>query len=218
MAFDFSRARENMVQQQVRPWHTVDERVLKVMSLIPREAFVPDSYRQWAYADTAIPLCHDQTTLRPMIEARLLDALNLQGTERVLEIGSGSGTMTAALGLLARQVVSLDLELRLVQSAQAALQVTQLWRDICLVHADALQWTCVERFDVICCPAAVTHIPDCFFHWLRPNGQLLILCGSPPTQEVLLIRQTGQTRHTIALFETAVPYLRGAEPQPHFCF
>src|SRR5690348_1705297 len=103
---DFAKAREAMVEQQVRPWDVLDTRVLEVLAQLPREAFVPEAYRALAYADLALPLDHGQAMLKPVVEGRILQALGLRPGDSVLEVGTGSGYLTACLGRLAREVVS----------------------------------------------------------------------------------------------------------------
>jgi protein-L-isoaspartate(D-aspartate) O-methyltransferase len=105
---DYAKARETMVEQQVRPWDVLDVRVLDVLAALPREAFVPESHRALAYADIELPIGHGERMMKPVVEGRLLQSLELQGEEEVLEIGTGSGFLAACLGRLAREVVSLE--------------------------------------------------------------------------------------------------------------
>ena len=108
MSIDFARARENMVEQQIRPWDVLDVRVLDTLARMPREAFVAESLRGLAYADTALPVGHGETMLKPVMEGRILQALLPTATESVLEIGAGSGYLTACLARLAREVVAIE--------------------------------------------------------------------------------------------------------------
>ena len=102
MTIDYARARETMVEQQVRPWDVLDARVLETLATIPREAFVPDAVRALAYADTALPLAHGERMMKPVLEGRMLQALLPADGESVLEIGTGSGYFTACLARLTR--------------------------------------------------------------------------------------------------------------------
>ena len=106
---NFERARYNMIEQQVRPWSVLDPNVLRTLGAIPRERFVPPDYRCLAYSDTRIPLGHGQTMMPPVVEGRLLQALELAGDENVLEIGTGSGYVTACLAGMAHSVESVDI-------------------------------------------------------------------------------------------------------------
>ena len=109
MSIDYAKARETMVEQQVRPWDVLDPRVLETIGSIPREAFVPEALRALAYADTALPLGHGQSMMKPVLEGRALQALQPGSEECVLEIGAGSGYLTACLARLAREVVAIEL-------------------------------------------------------------------------------------------------------------
>ena len=109
MSMNFEQARFNMVEQQVRPWEVLDDRVLKLLESTHREDFVPVKYRKMAFADMAIPLDHGQQMMKPVVEGRLLQALELQPDETVLEIGTGSGFITTCLAHLAKRVVSVDI-------------------------------------------------------------------------------------------------------------
>src|SRR5210317_1278541 len=109
MSMNFDQARFNMVEQQVRPWEVLDSRVLELLESTHREDFVPIRYRKMAFADIAIPLDHDQSMMKPVVEGRLLQALELQPDETVLEIGTGSGFITACLAKMAKHDVSVDI-------------------------------------------------------------------------------------------------------------
>ena len=109
MDTSIDRARFNMIQQQIRPWDVVDDRVLSVMAEIPREQFVPDSYRSLAYADIEIPIGDGQTMLAPKLVARMLQALDVQPVDKILEIGTGTGYPTACLSHLGGRVFSMEI-------------------------------------------------------------------------------------------------------------
>lgn len=119
MNIDFARARETMVEQQVRPWDVLDPRVLETLARMPREAFVADALRSLAYADIALPIGHGETMMKPVLEGRTLQALLPTATESVLEIGAGSGYLAACLAQLAREVVAIERHADLADAAQA---------------------------------------------------------------------------------------------------
>src|SRR5690606_5742527 len=121
MTIDYAQARDSMVEQQVRPWSVLDPRVLEVLGGVPREEFVPEASRAVAYADLAIPLGHGQHMLKPVVAGRALQSLLPQEGEDVLEIGTGSGYVSACLGALARDVVSIERIPELAEAAQRRL-------------------------------------------------------------------------------------------------
>lgn len=219
MTIDYSLAREKMVEQQVRPWDVLDLRVLDVLARLPREVFVPESHRAVAYADLEIPLGHGQYMMKPVIEGRMLQALDLQSGEDVLEIGTGSGFVSACLGELGREVVSLEIDPALAAAARANLDAAGLGSNVRIDVADAFAWSSDRRFDAVCVTAAVTEIPPQFLAWLRPGGRLFAIRGCAPVMEAVLVRADAGGPRTESLFETDLAYyLRGAAPVPKFTF
>ncbi len=222
MTINYTQARENMVEQQVRPWDVLDARVLDVLARLPREAFVDERHRALAYADLALPLGHGETMLKPVLEGRALQALALEGGESVLEIGTGSGYLTACLASLAREVVSLERHPDLADAARGRLQAQGL-ANAEVVTADAFAWEPDRQFDAICVTGAVDVVPSRFLQWLRPGGVMFVVRGRVPAMEAVLLRNGdgdgGVNATTVeSLFETELPYLAGAEPPPEFKF
>ena len=218
MIIDFARARETMVEQQVRPWDVLDARVLETIATLPREAFVPQAVRRLAYADTELPLAHGETMMKPVLEGRSLQSLLPQADECVLEIGTGSGYLTACLGNLAREVVSLEIHPELAAAARARLDATGLGSNIRIDTADALAWDTDRRFDVVCVTGAVAVVPARFLQWLRPGGRLFVVRGVSPVMEAVLHVNDINGPRIESLFETDLPYLVGAAPAPQFVF
>lgn len=213
MTIDYAHARELMVEQQVRPWDVLDIKVLDVLARLPREAFVADAHRALAYTDLELPLGHGQMMMKPVVEGRTLQALDLQPGDEVLEIGTGSGYLTACLGALARDVLSLEIEPELAAAARARLEATGLGSNVRVEVADALAWQTERRFDAICVTGAVDTLPARFVSWLRPGGRLFVIQGRSPVMEALRVDADGSTE---SLFETDIAYLRGAAPAPQF--
>lgn len=213
---DYAKARELMVEQQVRPWDVLDARVLAALSSIPRDAFVPAAHRALAYVDVALPLAHGEVMMKPVVEGRMLQALALTPGDEVLEIGTGSGFITACLGRLARDVVSLELHADLADAARARLAAQNLAGNIRIETADALAWATERRFDAICVTGAVDRIPSRFLEWLRPGGRLLVVQGRSPVMDAVLVRNDVNGQRIESLFETDLPYLVGAAPAPTF--
>lgn len=214
----FARAREAMVEQQVRPWDVLDNRVLEVMSRLPREAFVAESHRAVAYADLELPIGHGETMMKPVVEGRMLQALALQAGDDVLEIGTGSGFISACLGQLAGSVLSLERHADLAEAARARLDATGLGGNVAIEVADALAYDTERRFDAVCVTGAVDTIPSRFGAWLRPGGRMFIVRGRVPAMEAVLVHNDVNDHRIESLFETELPYLVGAAPPPEFKF
>ncbi len=215
MTIDYPHARELMVEQQIRPWDVLDLRVLDVLARLPRETFVAGPHRALAYADMELPLGHGQKMMKPVVEGRMLQALDLQPGDEVLEIGTGSGFISACLGDLAREVLSLEIQPELAQTARARLDEAKLGSNIRIEVADALDWQTQRQFDAICVTGAVNTVPTQFLNWLRPGGRLFVIHGTSPVMEALLVKADGSIQ---SLFETDIDYLQGAAPAPQFQF
>ncbi|QIL19835.1 protein-L-isoaspartate O-methyltransferase [Thermomonas sp. HDW16] len=215
MSIDYTKARENMVEQQVRPWDVLDARVLETIGTLPREAFVPEALRAMAYADTALPLGDGVSMMKPVLEGRALQALLPQAEESVLEIGTGSGYLTACLARLAREVVSIERRADLAEAARARLAAQGIG-NVRIETVDALSWDNTQQFDAICVNAAVETLPLRFLEWLTPGGRLFVVQGRSPAMEATLVHRDVNGSRTESLFETDLPYLAGTAPQPEF--
>lgn len=214
---DYSKARELMVEQQVRPWDVLDPRVLDVLATLPREAFVPAAHRTLAYGDMTLPLAHGEFMMKPVVEGRTLQALALDPGDDVLEIGTGSGFLTACLGRLVREVLSLERHADLADGARDVLGKQGI-DNAQVINADAFEWTTDRRFSAICVTGAVTTIPQRFIDWLAPEGRLFVVRGRSPVMEAVLLRNDVNAARIQSLFETDLPYLAGAAPAPAFQF
>ncbi|GAB2624060.1 protein-L-isoaspartate O-methyltransferase family protein [Novilysobacter erysipheiresistens] len=214
---DYAKARELMVEQQVRPWDVLDPRVLDVLATLPREDFVPAAHRALAYTDIALPLAHGEHMMKPVVEGRTLQALALNPGDHVLEIGTGSGYLTACLARLARDVISLEQHADLADTARANLHGHRLG-NVDVLHADAFAYDTDRRFSAICVTAAVDAIPAKFVEWLQPGGRMFVVRGRSPAMEAVLLHNDAGQPRIESLFETDLPYLAGAAPQPVFEF
>ncbi len=214
---NLEQARRNMVENQVRPWEVLDARVLATLEALPRESFVLPAYRALAYADLALPLAHGESMLKPVVEGRALQALNVQNDEDVLEIGTGSGYFTACLASLGKRVVSVERHADFADAAGARLHDAGL-ANVELVHADALaDFQPSRQFDAIAVTGAVAHIPQRFRDWLKPGGRMFVVAGVEPAMRALLLRRESDGGFAEErLFETDLPYLVGAQPPKRF--
>ena len=210
MSIDFEQARFAMIEQQIRPWEVLDPRVLNVYRQVRREDFVASRYRKMAFSDLSIPLEHDQQMMKPVVEGRMLQALDLQEMDSVLEVGTGSGFITACLATLARAVHSIDIYPDLIESARAVLHNAEL-NNVELEVADVFSWNSSLKFDAVCVTGAVHDNPEFFARWLKPGGRLFVISGESPVMQASRLRLD-----TDGLFETDLPYLIGGEPKPRF--
>ncbi len=217
MAMNFEQARLNMVENQVRPWEVLDGRVLDVISRVRREDFVATDHRQLAFADLCLPLGHGEVMMKPVVEGRVLQALDLQPTDRVLEIGTGSGYLSACLAALSAQLTSVDIHADFTTAATERL-VRAGVDNASLVSGEAVKaWQPDGLFDAVVATGAVAEIPSRWLAWLKPGGRLLVVQGQSPVQRAtLLTREAADHVREEGLFETDLPYLIHAEPVLRF--
>lgn len=216
---NFEQARFNMVEQQIRPWEVLDSRVLSLLEKIHREDFVPVRYRKLAFADIAIPLEFGETMMRPKIEARMLQAIELQSDETALEIGTGSGFVTACLAGLCKRVVSVDIHEEFVRQAALTLKDKAIG-NVELFSGDVMRgWQPEQAHDVVVVTGSVPAVPEAFLGWVNPGGRLFVVRGESPAMEALLLSRVGVTEWSVeSLFETDLPRLVNAESPAEFEF
>ncbi len=208
-------ARHQMVRQQVRPWDVSDDNVLALLRELPRDDFVPPQYADLAYADVKLPLPHNQSMMTPSMEGRLLQALDLETTDRVLEVGTGSGFLTACLARLAASVVSLDIFDDLLSIAADNLDRAGI-DNVSQLNMDATVALPEGPFDAIAVTGSVPVIDTRYIDQLRPGGRLFLIVGEQPVMEAFIIgRGQGADWYGKTLFETELDALirpeRGAE-------
>ncbi|WP_274584743.1 protein-L-isoaspartate O-methyltransferase [Neisseria leonii] len=204
---DFEQARFNMVEQQIRPWDVLDFDLLDALAEIPREHFVDEAQKPYAYADTALPLPNGASMLEPKIVARLIQGLALKPAETVLEIGTGSGYATAVLAKLAAQVVTMDTDREQSARAQVVLDCLGL-PNIRFEHGDGLSTpTAAAPYDAVYVGGALKSVPETLKQQLRDGGRLAVIVGNAPVQRALLITRNGSVFEEKVLFDTFVSYL-----------
>ncbi|HEY9016840.1 protein-L-isoaspartate O-methyltransferase [Thiomicrospira sp.] len=214
---NLDQARFFMVEQQIRPWDVLDPLVLDLLSELPRHKFVASDQQTLAYSDTELPIGEGQVMLAPKLEARIMQALDVHEEDSVLEIGTGSGYMTAMLASLAHKVTSVELFESLQKTA--AERLTQ-FDNIELKLGDASQaWADHQTYDVIVLTGSCGRLPESYKTQLNLGGRLFAIVGqSPAMQAVLVTRISEQEWLEESLFETDVPALVHAEAKPKFEF
>jgi protein-L-isoaspartate(D-aspartate) O-methyltransferase len=210
--------REQMIEQQVRAWDVLDARVLECLRRVPREVFVPDAMRYRAYADVEVPLARGQHMLRPSVVGRLLQALMPQGGEQTLEVGAGTGFVSACLRAMGAHVRSLEIFPELAEAARRNLSALGM-RDVDVAETDALQGESGVRYDVIAVTASLPIYATHFEQMLTIGGRLFVVVGEPPVMEARLVRRTAESAFaTDSLFETVIDPLVNAARPPRFIF
>lgn len=210
-------ARDNMVENQIRTWDVLDPRVLDVLGRLQRENFTPERYRHMAFMDVELPLGHGEVMLKPIIQGRILQALAIENGQRVLEIGTGSGFLTACLASLAAEVVSVEQHADLADAARTKLAAAGVV-NARVETAEALRgFECRDRFDIVVLTGAVYALPDRVRAWVKPGGRLFAISGESPAMQALLHTRADETHWTTdSLFETDIPYLTHASPPKRF--
>jgi protein-L-isoaspartate(D-aspartate) O-methyltransferase len=216
---DVERARFNMVEQQIRTWEVLDPRVLDLLHHVRREDFVPPQHRALAFVDMEIPIGHGERMLTPKMEARMLQELALRPDDRVLEVGTGSGYMTALLARLAGHVFSVDVVAEFTRAAASRLAANGI-ANVTLDTGDAARgWDTRGPYDAIVLTGSVPVLADAFAKSLKPGGRLIAVVGEPPAMEARLVTcvAAGACR-TVGLFETCIAPLRNAPRPDRFVF
>lgn len=216
---DKAFARRQMVRQQVRTCEVFDPAVLSVLDELSREDFVPARFAHLAYADVEIPLAHNQRMMMPSVEGQLLQSLRLSDRDRVLEIGTGSGFLTAGLGRLAASVLSLEVFEDLAEQATRALRKASV-KNAEVVVRDAMKELPDESFDVIAVTGSTPELRREFVERLAPGGRLFTIVGDAPVMHARLLEMdaSGELAEDTAIFETMVSPLVGARRDSLFAF
>jgi len=215
---DTTAARQQMVEQQIRTWEVLDPRVIDVLEQVPREAFVPDEYRELAFVDAPIPIGHDEMMLAPKLHGRILQALSIDRRDKVLEVGTGTGYLTACMSLLSRETASIEIladfaaraakNLRAVPAASPSIEMR-----------DAFSAAPLGAYDAIAVTGSLPLYDPLFERALTVGGRLFVVVGVAPVMEALLIRRVDTDEWVReSLFETVIAPLVNAAPAPRFVF
>jgi protein-L-isoaspartate(D-aspartate) O-methyltransferase len=211
------QARQQMIYYQIRPWDVFDDRVLATLSSVPREQFVPQQYRKLAFADTAIPLDCGQSMLKPIIEGRMLQNLDIRPEDKVLVIGTGSGYLTACAATLGERVTSIDIHRELVEAAAIKLTDEQV-HNVELQTEDFNNFHTAGGFDRILVTGSMPLFDEKLPEWLRPGGKMVMITGTAPAMEVELITRDEISFTREILFETVVLRLENVPVPKTFHF
>jgi protein-L-isoaspartate(D-aspartate) O-methyltransferase len=211
-------ARRQMIDQQVRTWDVLDDRVLDVFARVSRDRYVPESFRDVAFADAAIPLGHGQGMLPPKVDGRILQALAVNCGEDVLDVGTGSGFLAACLAALGGSVRSLEIFEDLAASARLTLRADSV-TGVSVEVADASRLEETDRYDAIAVTASLPVYDARFERALKLGGRLFVITGQRPVMEARLVTRIAENEwRSEALFETVVEPMINASQPPTFHF
>ena len=217
-AFDFEQARHNMVEQQIRPWDVLDQRVLDLLFAVKREDFVPPAYRSLAFADLELPLPNGSRMWTPKMEARVVQELMLRQNDRVLEIGTGSGYLTALLASEAADVTSVEIDASQASEARAKLARFG-FTNVRVEVGDGAQGFGNDVYDVIVLTGSTPLLPERFFEQLAPGGRLFAVIGTAPVMTARLSRlEAPGAPVSVDLFETVIAPLTNSLAPARFEF
>ena len=222
-AMNRDQARFNMIEQQIRPWNVLDTEVLQHLALLRRDDFAPAAHRDLAFADVEIPLLPDarpgQSMLPPRLEARIFQELALRNTDKVLEVGSGSGYMAALLATRAEFVHSVEIDPRLAELARSNLQRAGVV-NVFVETGDAVQgWSAKAPYDAIVLSGSTPRLSDTLLRQLKVGGRLIAVVGEAPVMVMQLVTRTGEDSFTTAnVLETLLAPLLNAPQRSKFVF
>ncbi len=216
---NIEQARENMIKQQLRTWEVLDDQLLELLQQVPREEFVPPAWRNLAFADMNIPLDEGQVMMTPKVEARMLQALAIRPDENVLEVGTGSGYVTALLAKQAKQVYSVEISPRLLAQAGEKMRAHKI-KNAELEEGDAARgWSARPMYEVIAITGSLPVLPRAFLESMAIGGRLFAIIGDTPVMEATLVTRIGKHDWSRELlFETDLPPLKNVQQPERFVF
>jgi protein-L-isoaspartate(D-aspartate) O-methyltransferase len=215
---NFEQARFNMIEQQIRPWSVLDDTVLQTMGSIPRDIFVPDSMGSLAYADIEVPLEHDESMMFPRVEGRMLQELEINIDDECLEVGTGSGYVSACMANMANSVHSMDIYDDFLEQAEINLSQVNI-SNVTLEKKDALSaLDSRKQYDAIAVTGAIPEYLPLFEQLLKPGGRLFIVVGSNHIAHAMKVVRENNKFIRTTLFETELKPLVGIEVKSSFTF
>ena len=222
---DLEQSRFNMVEQQIRTWEVLDQEVLQLLFEVRREEFVPPAYRSLAFVDMEIPLGYGQVMLAPKLEARILQELQVKKTDKILEVGSGSGYQTALLAKKGGYVYSVEIVPELTAMAERNLLSHDITNATLETGDAARGWPLHAPYDVIVLTGSTPVLPEAFQKCLSTGGRMFAVVGDPPVMQAVLVTcisqegsSGGGAYSTVGLFETCISPLRNAKQPERFTF
>ncbi|MFU8838065.1 MAG: protein-L-isoaspartate O-methyltransferase family protein [Thiohalomonadaceae bacterium] len=216
---NIEQARFNMIEQQVRPWDVLDQQVLNQIARIPREEFVPKALRSVAFSDTSLPIGNGQLMMEPKQEARLLQALALQPGDKVLEIGTGSGYLTALLASQAARVISVEIDAELLAQAREHLAAQGIVNVELLEGNAARGWDAEQPYDAIAVTGSLPSIPTSLKENMQIGGRMFVVVGRAPMMQAMLVTRLNiKEWQELPLFETLLAPLQSDAGRTDFVF
>ena len=215
---DFEIARANMIEQQIRPWNVLEMQTLNALSMIRREDFVPANRRHLAFADVQIPLDESEVMLEPKVAARMMEALHLTLADNVLEIGTGSGYLTALLASLSNHVTSIEIDPDLKAQAERNLGMAGVSNCTLVVGDGHNGWGEAGQFSAVLISGSCETISNRFIQNLGDGGRIVGIEGHAPAMQAVLYRLNNGVLQRSTLFETWAPRLKNAEDRAEFVF
>ena len=213
---NFNTARKNMLLNQVRTWDFISPENINIMQQIQREEFVPVEHRKIAFSDFEIPLAHDEYMMKPILEGRILQSLELTGKEKVLEIGTGSAYLTALLALSSAHVTSIDIHQDFTDTAIDKLQEAKINNTKCL-HQDIFNYNSTYKFDCIVATGSFKQVPEFLLANIKHDGKIFAIVGEEPIMSALILSKDKNDKPVVeTLFETVVKPLKSTRKTSTF--
>lgn len=212
-------ARTNMIKQQLHTWDVIDEQVLKLFDILPRERFLPAKFRELAYSDLSLPLGYGQTTMSPKEEARIIQALQVQPTDRVLVLGTNDAYIPAVLAKMASWVFSVSTIEAFTEHAKSLLATLHIYNVTPVTSSITQGLREAPPYDVIVCTGSLAFLPSSFQQFLAVNGRMLSIIGDEPMMDVILSKRMSPDEWKVdKIFQVVRPRLLTIEKSSDFEF
>lgn len=211
---NYETARANMIEQQIRPWNVLEMQTLQALNDVRREDFVPEQYRDLSFADIQISISANEVMLEPKVGARMVEALGLTASCRVLEIGAGTGYLTALMATMSQHVTSLEIDSELASTARRNLAMAGI-DNTDIIETDCFKHIVEEPFDCVLITGSTLDIGSSFLKMISNGGRIVGIQGNNPAMQAVIVNSNGAVT---TLFETSVPRLKNVEEAVSFTF